>query len=142
MLARLQYPPHRGIGRTCKVDRTQIVGLITALKLYVSQDEEEEFQRWDMKVKRLMDLLSDVPNIKHMERIVRHASPYVKLTIDEESLGLTAKEVHRLLMKGDPRIMLGPENWDMKDVIQICVRELSDEEENIVVERLKETLSK
>jgi len=141
-LARLQYSPHRGIGRPCKVDRTSIIGLITALKLYVSQDEEEEFKRWDAKVERLMDALCDVPNLKSVERVVVHASPNVKLTIDEEGLGMTAKEVHQTLVRGNPRIICGPLNWDTKGIVMLCVRELADEEEKIVVERLKEILSK
>ena len=141
-LARLQYSPHRGVGRPCKVDRTQIIGLVTALKLYASQDDDEEFKRWDAKVDRLMGILRNVKNVKNVERIVTHASPNVKITIDEDSLGMTAKEVHQALMRGNPRIICGPHNWDIKGVIQLCVRELADDEEKIVIDRLKEILSK
>ena len=141
-LARLQYSPHRGVGRPCKVDRTQVIGLVTALRLYVDQDEGEEFRRWDAKVRRLMDALRDAPNVRRAERVVDHASPNVKLTIDEEGLGMTAKEVHRELMRGDPRVVCGPMDWDTEGVVLICVRELADDEEEVVVERLREVLSR
>jgi L-seryl-tRNA(Ser) seleniumtransferase len=141
-LARLQFSPHRGIGRPCKVDRTSIIGLIKALELYVSQDEEWEYKLWEDKVKRLMNALNNAPNVKSIESLVEHASPNVKITIDEKALGMTAKEVRRELMRGDPRILCGPHNWETRQVITLCVRELADDEEKIVVDRVLQIFNK
>jgi L-seryl-tRNA(Ser) seleniumtransferase len=141
-LARLQFSPHRGVGRPCKVDRTSIIGLLTALELYAKQDEEKEFKQWDQKVARLIDDFKGTPNVMKIERVIQHASPNVKLIIDESKLGLTAKEVRQRLMRGNPRILCGPQNWNNKDEILICVRELADNEEHIVVNKLKEILTK
>ena len=140
-IARLQYSPHRGVGRPCKVDRTTIVGLLKALQLYVSQDEEWEFNLWDYKVKRIISGLQNASNVKKIERFIAHASPNVRIIIDEDSIGKTAKEVKRELMKGNPRILCGPSNWDTKEEITICVRELSDDEEQIVIKKILKTLS-
>lgn len=140
-LARLQFSPHRGIGRPCKVDRTSIIGLLTALELYIKQDEEAEFKQWDEKVNRLINAFKGTPNVKKIERVIQHSSPNVKLTIDEIKLGLTAKEVRQKLMKGNPRILCGPQNWNTKDEIFICVRELANSEEHFVVNKLKEVLT-
>lgn len=141
-LARLQFFPYRGVGRPCKVDRTSIIGLLTALEIYISQDEEAEFKRWNEKVSRLTSAFKGTPNVSKVERVIQHSSPNLRLMIDEKRLGLTAKEVRRELMKGNPRILCGPYNWDTKDEIFICVRELMDDEEKIVIDRLKEILSK
>lgn len=140
-LARLQFSPHRGIGRPCKVDRTSIIGLIKALKLYISQDEEWEFELWDDKVNRLINALNNAPNIKKIERFIERASPNVRIVIDEKSIGVTAKEVRRELMRGNPRILCGPHNWETSEVIILCVRELADHEEKIVIDRLLEIFS-
>jgi L-seryl-tRNA(Ser) seleniumtransferase len=140
-LARLQFSPHRGIGRPCKVDRTSIIGLVKALKLYVSQDEEWEFRLWDDKVNRLINALKNAPNIKKVERFIEHASPNVRIVIDEKSMGVTAREVRRELMRGNPRILCGPRNWETSEVITLCVRELADHEEKIVIDRLLEIFS-
>jgi len=141
-LARLQYSPHRGVGRPCKVDRTQIIGLITALQNYMSQDEEEEFNRWNAQVGRLMEGLQDMTFVKKIERVVEYASPNVKITVDEDGLGMTAKEIHQELARGDPSIYCGPLNWDVEGVILLCVRELAEEEEKIVIDRISEILSR
>ena len=55
---------------------------------------------------------------------------------------MTSKEVHQVLMQGNPRIICGPHDWDTMGVILLCVRELSDNEEKMVVGRLKEIFSK
>jgi L-seryl-tRNA(Ser) seleniumtransferase len=141
-LARLQYSPHRGIGRPCKVDRTTIIGLLKALTLYIDQDEEWEFIIWDGKVERIISGLEGAPNIKKIERFIDHASPNVRIVIDENSLGKTAKEVRRELIRGEPRILCGPPDWDTKEEISLCVRELNDYEEKTVISKITEILSK
>lgn len=47
--------PQHGIGRTCKVGKEEIVGVITALRLFVEEGDDARHARW----KRLMDVIAD-----------------------------------------------------------------------------------
>ena len=44
---RLAGVPNHGIGRGCKVGKEEIVGLVTALELYVRQDHEAQMREWE-----------------------------------------------------------------------------------------------
>jgi L-seryl-tRNA(Ser) seleniumtransferase len=56
---RLVGTPHHGIGRTAKVGRETVVGLLVALKLFVDEDPTERWQR----------------HLKHMEQLAAGLEP-------------------------------------------------------------------
>jgi L-seryl-tRNA(Ser) seleniumtransferase len=71
-------PPH-GIGRPCKVGKEQIVGLLTALELFVAEDEEARHRRWLATVTAVADRLDDLPGL-NLEIRGDQAVPTLALT--------------------------------------------------------------
>ena len=139
-LAALQAFPYHGIGRIAKVDRTQVVGLITALKIFLERDEEAEFKSWENKLKTIERILEGVPQIKRMEIKVEsetRRSPVLTIELDIESLGASSKEVAYRLREKPPYVWV---LFAEPDKLMVFPYTLRDGEENIVGESIRKTL--
>jgi len=139
-LAALQAFPYHGIGRIAKVDRTQVVGLITALKIFLEGDEEAEFKSWENKLKTIERILEGTPQIKRMEIKVEsetRRSPVLTIELDIESLGASSKEVAYRLREKPPYVWV---LFAEPDKLMVFPYTLRDGEENIVGESIRKTL--
>jgi D-glucosaminate-6-phosphate ammonia-lyase len=130
-------PPHQGICRTCKVGKEEIVGLITALQLYLARDHEADLKLWMKKVQYFAEELGTLPHVRTEIFTPEHRPvPQLRLHLKETALGLTAADIVNLLLDGNPIIAVG--QGLMRDGILVlnpmC---LEDGEEATVVERLK-----
>ncbi|MEO1018581.1 MAG: aminotransferase class V-fold PLP-dependent enzyme [Pseudomonadota bacterium] len=54
---RLRGLPSHGIGRPCKAGKEEIVGLLTALRLFNEESDETRFERWQGLVEPLADAI-------------------------------------------------------------------------------------
>ncbi|MCP4381017.1 MAG: aminotransferase class V-fold PLP-dependent enzyme [Hyphomicrobiales bacterium] len=59
--SRLAAVPRHGIGRPCKAGKEEIIGLLTALELFVAEGDEARHQRWLADARAIADHLADVP---------------------------------------------------------------------------------
>jgi len=135
-------PPHHGIGRAMKVGKEEIVGLLVALRRYVREDRQAE---WDAWYARVTSIARDVADLCGVEAEVvgaysRSGSvPYAVIRLDEARIGRTAYQVLELLQEGDPRIYLGEERaWE--GCIVVNPMTLRDEEAPVVAHRLREII--
>ena len=55
--------PNRFIGRSMKVAKEEIVGLVTALRLFVDEDEDAETREYTRLCQKVVDALIEVPGI-------------------------------------------------------------------------------
>ncbi len=136
-LATLQAAPYRGIGRGMKVDRTQIVGFITALRLWLDKDEEAEFEGWREKARWIAEALKDAHRVSGSEVVVDGRMRYVHAQITIEEDDLTAADVVFNLRKGNPSIWV---NHLASNKIGIDTSLIRDGEEKVVVSTLKKVL--
>ena len=136
-MAKLQAAPYRGIGRGMKVDRTQIVGLLVALKLWMNQNEEEEFEKWHTKAQWITDKMKDTPGVlfskvyveKHRKRV------FSQITIEEDKA--SASKVVFTLRLENPSIWV---SYKGDNIIEIDPSNLKNEEEKILVQALKKAI--
>jgi len=56
--------PQHGIGRPCKVGKEEIVGLLTALQLFVEEGDDARHARWKSHMNVVADGLSDINEIE------------------------------------------------------------------------------
>ena len=56
--------PNPFLGRSMKVAKEEIIGLTTALEIFVSEDEKIQFDRFRKMSQMVVDLLHDIPGIK------------------------------------------------------------------------------
>lgn len=103
---RMPFMPRQGIGRGYKAGKEEIVGLITALRLYVKRDHAAERARCVQQVQTIVDGLAGLRHV-HAE-IVAPAEgrvlPLARIAIDEKALGMTGYDFIWALKTGDPSI--------------------------------------
>jgi L-seryl-tRNA(Ser) seleniumtransferase len=95
-LAQLRGLPHHGIGRSCKVGKEEIAGLLVALQRFSGADPVARTARWRAILQAIIDAAGDVGT-----RLVVGATPV--LTFDAGSPE-AATRLARRLMEGFPPV--------------------------------------
>jgi L-seryl-tRNA(Ser) seleniumtransferase len=135
-LAQLQSAPYRGIGRGMKVDRSQIIGLITALNLWIEKEDKEELEKEMVKTRWITKKLMNTPKILKSETVVQkdRSRSFTYITLEQN----TAKNLVFNLAKGNPSIWVGLIGSNR---VEIDPSNLKEGEEKIVVSAIKNLLS-
>lgn len=100
--ARIKGLPASGIGRPAKVGKEQIVGLVAALRLFLTEDPAVRRAGWLATCRELERALAGIANTGL--RIVDGEVPMVELAVDRDATGLSALELVTRLQDGDPPV--------------------------------------
>lgn len=142
--AYLNGSPHSdSLCRGAKVGKEEIVGLWTAVELYVKRDHKAEWREWEMRISEIEKVLTGMRGInteKFMPEIANE-SPHLRVSWDERVLPLKNEQAVKLLRDGDPRIEVRPSAAD-KPFLEIAVWMLQPGEHRIVARRVREVLGK
>lgn len=129
--------PRHGIGRGFKVGKEELVGIITALRLFMEEDEEVKYQEWHERARRIGERLDGRTGIDvsyaHSEK--GDAITNVEVTVEEATAGLTATELAKNLRQENPRIFVG-DHGVSDGLLTINPMSLDDEEADYVVDRI------
>jgi D-glucosaminate-6-phosphate ammonia-lyase len=135
-----------GIGRTMKVSKEQIVGLVTALEIYAESDPYVRLNKWIDKLDFIRKELLDVPGIRikrSPEQPELSTVPILEIQLDEQELGFNSRDIVKALKGWDPPIVLDIDFWIhfRKQAIFVNPSCLQDSEEVIVANALKRVLT-
>lgn len=103
----MPFIPRQGIGRGYKAGKEEIVGLITALRLYVQRDHEAERARCQAELEALVEGIADVPYLSGEVLPVgafHRGLPLARVRIDADGLGMDAFAFTLALKDGSPSI--------------------------------------
>ncbi len=103
----MPFIPRQGIGRGYKAGKEEIVGLLTALKLFLQRDHAAERETCARRLKILVERLEDTPYLQgeFLEAGTFHRGlPSARIRIDEAGLGMDAYAFMRALIDGSPSI--------------------------------------
>ena len=150
-LAHLQSYPFHGVGRASKMSRETIVGMITALRLYLDKDEEKQFKEWQRKAQWIRDQLQPLPGVTaglDAQSTIEDDKPMVPVAyikLDPAAAGITGGELSKRLRDGDPSIEALYEPGfmlkDPKNKLMINPQYLDDRDAETVVETIKAILA-
>lgn len=115
--ARLKGAPQHGIGRSCKAGKEEIVGLLTALRLFIAEGDAARHARWLADCDTIAAALAG-HDVTVTGRNDAGAVPTVEIG------KVNAAELCLHLQHGDPAIMLDPANRDrgIVTVNPMCLR--------------------
>jgi L-seryl-tRNA(Ser) seleniumtransferase len=138
--AALNGSPYPSIGRSSKVSKEEMIGLLTALELYVQRDHVADQARWRRQTEYIARAVSDL-GLSGIEAVVVHDEfedqlPETHITIREALLGLSARQLEEEMYNGDPRIAMGVSFLPHKSII--VPHMLREGEEVVVARRLIE----
>jgi D-glucosaminate-6-phosphate ammonia-lyase len=135
---RLKGLPQHGIGRGCKVGKEEIVGLLTALRLFAEEDGDARRARWLGLMQELTEALADLAHTK--VSLLDHGEvPAVALDLDEASAGIGALELMKRLEHGALAVFADPSALDQSRILfgPMC---LEDGDPGRIAERLRHVL--
>ena len=131
------YDGGNAIGRPMKIDRHEIIGVVTALEDWFTMDHEERFLEYDSRFAVIDDALRDIDGVSTRLVDIPYYIPQVMyIDLDESVVGKTADDIHAELDAGTPRIWVGSVDGSLT-VVTNC---MTDEETGFVAERLREAL--
>jgi uncharacterized pyridoxal phosphate-dependent enzyme len=106
--ALLNNSPHEDtIGRSQKVGKEEIIGMVKALELYLKEDHEALTKQWQDRLQRIAAELAKVPGVStefYTPDIANHV-PHMQITWSSK-ISLTPEQVPKLLRGGKPAIVM------------------------------------
>jgi L-seryl-tRNA(Ser) seleniumtransferase len=128
-------PPRHGIGRSMKVSKEAMVGVLTALENYKKRDHDAELKVWKSRVAFLENALKDIFDLETTGLFpAPNGQPYPVLRLRKIG-GLT--EWIEALRAEDPKIILAEDEGD-GEIAYIFPMQLRDDELPIIVERFQQ----
>lgn len=137
---RLNGPPNHSIGRPMKVSKEGMIGLLKAVELYMEIDEEARLSQDEETVAGWCAELNKFAGVRAERSFPNEAGqplPRAIIHIDVKKTSKTRDQIVADLLNGNPAISVSSEG---NDVLYLNPWSLTDEEEVIVLERLKAVL--
>jgi len=100
--------PHHAFGRALKVTKEEVIGMLRAVEAWrTDHDLAADFRTWESWYGHIAETISKVAGVRAEVNGPVRGGPFPTLSIswDPAQIGLTAGEVGRLLLEGEPRIM-------------------------------------
>jgi L-seryl-tRNA(Ser) seleniumtransferase len=142
----LNASPNQALGRAAKTSKEEIAGLVTALELFVAEDEKAEMQRYTDVCARIVEGLRDLPGLRvvveqdPVNRVIPHAVVY----FTPEWVGPSGHAFQVALAKGDPHIYVqqGAHQGGYVDELAVDPINLQPGDAEILTRRLREELTR
>ena len=103
----LNSAPHHAVGRALKVSKEEVVGMLKAVEVFVQKRNlAAEYREWESWYAHITSEITRVPGVHTIVNPPQRGGPFPTLTVswDESKVALTAGQVGKLLMSGEPRI--------------------------------------
>lgn len=134
--------PNQRLGRPMKVGKEEMLGLLAAVELYLSQDHNARIAGFERTVQYWIDSLGHLPGVV-AERVFPNEAgqptPRLRLTLDPAQAGISGAELRQQLWEGNPRIAVAAFGTTG---IYVTPDTLAPNEETIIVERIQALLQR
>jgi seryl-tRNA(Sec) selenium transferase len=140
--------PHHAFGRSLKVGKEEIMGMLAAVEMWKERDHDAEWKRWQgwldqisTSVKKVNGVTTRVQDPEGLS----NKTPTLRIEWDAATVGITGTEVAKLLLDGEPRIVLAGGSCtrpdSMKSSASVTPYMMIPGDEKVVAERLYAVLS-
>ena len=107
--ALLNNSPHEDtIGRSQKVGKEEIVGMVKAIELYLKEDHESLNKEWQRRLEYISAQITKLPTVttSYPPMEIANHVPHMKIMWDEKRIPMTPRDVGKTLRSGKPSIVL------------------------------------
>ncbi len=130
--------PHHAFGRSLKVGKEEIMGMLAAVEMWMKRDHKAEWAQWQSWLNTIADSVKRVDGVNTRmsdgSEGLSNRSPQLSIQWDGAKLGITGQEVGKILMDTDPRIAFartsGSRPGNMNSTVSIVPYQMSPGDEN------------
>ena len=134
--ALLNNSPHEDtLGRSQKVGKEEIIGMVKAVELYLKEDHNALEKEWQERLERISREITKIPGVStsfFVPDIANHV-PHMNITWDSR-VPMEPQRVSRLLRSSKPSIVIG--GGEGRPGLTMCSFMLQPGEDKIVAEQL------
>ena len=138
--ALLNNSPHEDtLGRSQKVGKEEIIGMVKALEIYLREDHDALAKEWQNRLEGISKELTKIPGVStsfFTPDIANHV-PHMQITWDSK-ISVTPQQVSKLLRSSKPAIAIG--GGEGRPGLAMCSFMLQPGEDKIVAEQLSRIL--
>jgi hypothetical protein len=142
--------PHHAYGRSLKVGKEEIMGMLAAVEMWMKRDHQAEWQAWEAWLNHIATSVQRVDGVtakvSEPGEGLSNRSPRLTIQWDGARLGITGQELTKHVLDTEPRIVLagsrGSRDGDMASSVSIVPYMMMPGDEKLVAERLYAVLSK
>ena len=138
--ALLNNSPHEDtLGRSQKVGKEEIIGMVKALEIYLKEDHDALAKEWQDRLAGISKELTKIPGVStsfFTPDIANHV-PHMQITWDSK-ISVTPQQVSKLLRNSKPAIAIG--GGEGRPGLTMCSFMLQPGEDKIVAEQLSRIL--
>jgi L-seryl-tRNA(Ser) seleniumtransferase len=136
--------PHHAFGRSVKVGKEEIMGMLAAVEMWVKRDHKAEWAQWESWLNTIANSVKRVDGIStridQPSADLSNRTPTLRITWEAGKLnGVTGQDIMKYLLDTEPRINLAGANANSVSVVPY---QMIAGEEKIVADRLYAVLSK
>src|SRR6266581_4908288 len=106
--------PHHAFGRSLKVGKEEIMGMLAAVEMWVKRDHKAEWKQWEDWLGHIATSVKPVDGVttkvNQPNEELSNRTPSLQVSWDGAKLGITGQEVSKLLLDTEPRIVLASAN--------------------------------
>ncbi len=127
----------RSFGRSMKVDRQEIVGMVVALEEWLTIDHEDRILGLLNMARVIQQAVDDVPGVStDVQRVESHAAAALTVEFDPHGLATSGDAIADELASGSPSILVGHDDSS----IRIALHTLHEGQPEVIAERLRAAL--
>ena len=139
--ALLNNSPHEDtIGRSQKVGKEEIVGMVKALEVYLKEDHDALNKEWQQRLQLISAKICALPSVTTTYFVPDMANhvPHMEIKWDPQRIKLTPGEANAALRHGTPSIVLA--TGERRDALSMNSFMLQPGEDAIIADRLYQVL--
>lgn len=139
--ALLNNSPHEDtIGRSQKVGKEEIVGMVKALECYLNEDHEALNKEWQRRLEFVSSKLISLPSVTTAYFVPDMANhvPHMEIKWDPQRIKITPPEASAALRKGSPSVVVS--TGERTGALSLNSFMLQPGEDNILADKLYEVL--
>jgi L-seryl-tRNA(Ser) seleniumtransferase len=138
--------PNQSVGRPGKTSKEEIVGLVTALELFLAEDEDAEMNRYREICTSIVEALQGIPGLRAVVEhdAVNRVIPHAVLYFESSWHGPSGHAIQVALAQGEPHIYVqqGSHQGGYHDELAIDPINLQPGDEEILATRLRQELTR
>jgi D-glucosaminate-6-phosphate ammonia-lyase len=132
--------PHHAFGRSLKVGKEEIMGMLAAVEAWTKRDHKAEWKQWEGWLETIRGKVSAIPTVR--TEVLQpdgpsNYAPQLRVSWDAAKLRITGQQLSDALLKGGPRILIPAE----ESSITVMPYMMMPGDDQIVAPRVAELLA-